>query len=199
LWLPRASSDYTPDYRWEYSNPTWERLISEYSYFADYDLSNWSEIKSSEHWYIHFVIYSTKFNNKITDQNLGGFIINGKKTVSVNDALLYFKESIMLSEEREYSTYPTQEKARVLELIKLLESGNVTDISFSNGRAFLWWMTNKIAIENEFVFIGTFIVADVALKKKDGTESTYESFAFYTTPYNPIAPYQYDKPYYHYR
>jgi hypothetical protein len=192
---------YTDNY---FSNPTWERLIEEYRYFAVYDSSNWSETKLDKQGYIHLVNYSTKFNNKVTDRSLGAFIINNKTNVPVKDALLYFKKGIMLSEseEREYSLliYSPQDKARVLEVITFLESGDVTDISFSNGRAVLRWVTNKMADDElEVTFIGTFIIADVKLRKKDGTENTFESFAFYTTPNEPIAPYQYDEPFYQYR
>lgn len=82
-----------------------------------------------------------------------------------------------------------------------METDDVTDISFSKVSAILRWITNKIAdeeYENEVAFLGTFIIADITLKKKDGIESTYENFAFYTTPGDPIEPYQYDMPFYKY-
>lgn len=186
----------------DFSSPTWNRLIEEYKYFANYSSSNWSEKKLDKQEYVHLVSYSTKFNNNVNEQYLGGFIINNKKIVPVNDVLLYFKKGIMLSEKRTYAginiIYSPQDKARILEVITLLESGDVTDITFNSGHAVLRWVTNKIAdkeYENEVAFLGTFIIADITLKKKDGTESTYENFVFYTTPEDPIDPYKDDKPY----
>lgn len=205
LWLSVSPGKWYND-DFTIPSPTWKRLIEEYRYFADYNSSNWSAEKLTKQWYFHLVSYTTKFNNTVTDEILGGFIINGKKTVPVKDALLYFKEGIKLSESRTYGgisvIYSAQDKARIQEVITTLESGNVTDISFSNGSAVLRWITNKLGDEDygeKVAFLGTYIIADVKLKKDDGTESTYKRFAFYTTPDEPIDPYQYDKPYYHYK
>jgi hypothetical protein len=183
------------DDRWRdgfYSNPTWERVIKEYKYFDKYNSSNWSDQKLGGQWYLHYVNYSTRFIDTITDELLGAFVISYKEKIPISEVLNFFKKSVVLSEGRTYNgisvIYPTQDKARILEVIAALESGNATDISFGNGSAVLRWITNKLGDKDygeDVIFLGTYIIADVKIKNRDGTESTYESLVIYTTPGDP--------------
>ena len=200
IWQISDDDRWLDDYF--HSNPTWERLIKEYKYFADYNSSNWSEQKLGGQWYLHNVTYSTKFSDNITDELLGALVISNKKTIPVNEVLSFFKNGIRLSESKTYNgisvIYSTQDKERILKVIAALESDNVTDISFSNGSAVLRWITNKLGDADygeDVVFIGTYIIADVKLKNSDGTESSYERLIFYTTPEDPLGPYRFDLPY----
>ena len=80
------------DDRWRdnpFSNPTWERLIKEYKYFSGYNSSNWSKQKLGGQWYLHYVDYSAKFNKTISNDRIGGFVINNKTTVSVRETINY--------------------------------------------------------------------------------------------------------------
>jgi len=97
-----------------------------------------------------------------------------------------------------YVIYPTHDKARILEVIAALESGNATDISFGNGSAVLRWITNKLGDKDygeDVIFLGTYIIADVKIKNRDGTESIYERLVIYTTLDDPLDPYRYNIPY----
>ena len=185
-----------------YTNPTWEQVIKKYKYFANYSSSNWSDQKLGGQWYLHYVYYTTKFNDRVPDEKIDGFVINNKKNVSGKEALDYFKKSIELSESRTYGgfsvIYSTQDKAKFQELITALEAGNITDVSFSNADIILKWITNKRGNADygeQVVFIGTYIIADVKLEKNDGTEISFERLGFYTTPHDPLDPYRYNKPY----
>jgi hypothetical protein len=199
IWQLADDDRWRDDY---YSNPTWDRITKEYKYFADYKSSNWSKQKLGDQWYLYSVTYSTKFiNNNISD-NIAGFVISNKKITPIREVLDFFRKGISLSESRTLAgmsvIYPTQDKARILEVIAALESGNVTDISFSNTSAFLRWIINKLAnadYNDNIIFLGTYIIADVKLKNSDGTERIYERLVFYTTPDDPLDPYRYDRPF----
>jgi hypothetical protein len=199
IWQLADDDRWRDDY---YSNPTWERIMKEYRYFADYKSSNWSKQKLGDQWYLYNVTYTTKLHKNLNDEDMGALFISNKKVIPIDEVLKFYKKGIRLSESRTLAgmsvIYPTQDKERILEIIMALESGNITDISFSNTSTFLRWIINKLAnadYNDNITFLGTYVIADVKLKNSDGTERIYERLVFYTTPDDPLDPYRYDEPF----
>ena len=192
------------DDRWRdyfYSNPTYEKIIKEYQYFEKYKSSNWSKQKLGQ-WFLHSVYYSTKFNEKVPDEKLGSFVFVNKKEILFDEIINYLKKGLRFHEKKTYAgynvIYTTKDMERINEIIELLGSGDVTDISFSNSIALLRWITNKLGDSDygeDVIFLGTYIITDLKIIKNDGTENVYEYFGFYTTPDDPISPYRNDRPY----
>ena len=184
-----------------YSYPTWEKVIKEYEFFANYNSSNWSDNKLGGQKWLHFVEYATEFNSRLTSDIFGAFVINHQDYYSVSDVVRYFKRGIRLNENKNYAghniIYSTDDKAKINEIISVLESGDISDVHFDNYHAILRWVTNTMADSDygeDVIFIGTYIITDIILEKEDKSKTT-DRIVFYVAHDDPLETYRYGRPF----